>query len=213
MVGEGTVDKLALSYFLKPDQTHSFFNFGFGWKMDHLRVSVPANAWVEQAGAIKEWGFKFSLENLNAAFVQAYFDLIKKSMVLSATMDKEAVRQQQMMMGMAIAGEFMKSKPVIKCSISPFKHEFGELEAEINFQFQNLMTPPVGRAVVKIPHFKEMLAGIKEKKLLPLNTLETLLSSVKKYVVVDEEGNGTIQFETRADKPGKFFLNGSPIMK
>jgi hypothetical protein len=213
VLGEGAVDHLALSYFLKPDQSHSFFIYGFDWKLDHLTLSVPGSAWIERAGHLKEWGMKFSLENLSAAFVQAYFDLLRKTIALSATMDKEAMHQQQMMMGMTIANEFMKAKPVIKCSISPFKHDFGELELDLNFQFLNLMSPPVGKAVVRIPHFEEMLAGIKEQELLPAKILEEITQSAKKYVVVDEKGNGTILFETRADQPGKFFLNGSPIMK
>ena len=212
-LGGGTLAKLALSYFLKPDQTHSYFIYGFGWNMKNLTLSIPGLAAIERAGHIKEWGLKFSLENLSAAFIQAYFDLIKKSMAMSGTMDKEALHQQQMMMGMTIASEFMKSKPLIKCSIAPFKHDFGELAAEINFQFFNLMTPPVGKAVVKFPHINEMLARIKEQNLLPLKIQETLGQLVKKYVVVDEEGNGTLLFETRADQPGKFFLNGIPIMK
>ena len=211
VLGSGTVDKISFSYFLKPDETNSFFIYGFTWDMKNLKLSVPNNKEIELAGIIDEWGLKFSLENLTAPFVKSYFDLVKKNYEMSATMDKEKLRQQQMMMGLTIASEFMKSKPAIKCSISPFKHHFGELEAELNFQFLNLMAPPVGKAVVNIPEINEVLAKIAEEKSLSQKTREGLLKLAKKYVPVDEYGNGAVTFETRQGQPGTIFLNGTPI--
>jgi hypothetical protein len=211
VLGGGTVDKISFSYFLKPDETNSFFIFGFTWDMENLKLSVPNNKEIELAGNIHQWGMKFSLENLTAAFVNSYFDLVKKNYEMSAVMDKEKLRQQQMTMGLTIASEFMKSKPAIKFSISPFKHHFGELEAELNFQFLNLMAPPVGKGMVNIPKINEILAKIAEEKSLSQKTREGLLKLAKKYVVVDENGNGAITFETRQDQPGTFFLNGKPI--
>ncbi|MFC2146518.1 hypothetical protein ACFLRT_04060 [Acidobacteriota bacterium] len=211
VLGSGTVDKISFSYFLKPDETNSFFIYGFTWDMKYLKVSVPNNKEIELAGNIDEWGMKLSLENLTAPFVKSYFDLVKKNLEMSAAMDKEKLQQQQMMMGLTIASEFMKSKPTIKFSISPFKHHFGELEAAMNFKFLNLMAPPVGKAVVNIPKIDEILTKIAGEKSLSQKTREVLLKLAKKYVPVDENGNGAITFETRQDQPGTFFLNGKPI--
>lgn len=211
VVGSGTVDKISFSYFLKPDETNSFFSYGFNWDMKNLKVIVPGNKEIELAGNIHQWGMKFSLENLTASFVKSYFNLAKKSYEMSTTMDKEKFRQQQMMMGLTIASEFMKSKPAIKCSISPFKHHLGELEAKLNFQFLNLMAPPVGKAVVNIPEINEILTKITGEKSLSQKTREGLLNLIKKYVQVDENGNGAVTFETRQDQPGTFFINGKPI--
>jgi hypothetical protein len=154
---------------------------------------------------------KFSLENLSAPFVKSYFDLAKKNYEMSTAMDKEKLQQQKMTMGLTIASEFIKSKPAIKFSISPFKHHFGELQVELNFQFLNLMAPPVGKAVVHIPGINGILAKITGEKLLSPKTQEGLLKLTKQYVLIDENGNGTITFETRPDQPGTFFLNGKPI--
>jgi hypothetical protein len=209
--GSGTVDHTSFSYFFKPDETNSFFIYGFTWDMKNLKLSVPSNKEIELAGNIHQWGMKFSLENLTAPFVKSYFDLVKKNYEMSAAGDKEKLRQQQMTMGLTIASEFMKSKPAIKFSISPFKHYFGELEAKLNFQFLNLMAPPVGKAVVNIPEIDEILNKIAGEKSLSQKTREGLLKLAKKYVLVDENGNGTITFETRQDQPGTFFLNGKPI--
>lgn len=209
--GSGTVDDMSFSYFLKPDETNSFFIYGFTWDMKNMKVIVPGNKEIELAGNINHWGMKFSLENLTASFVKSYFDLVKKNYEMSTAMDKEKMRQQQMMMGFAIASEFMKSKPAIKCSISPFKHHLGELAAELNFQFLNLMAPPVGKAVVNIPKINEILTRIKEEQSLSQKTREGLLKLAKKYVQVDENGNGAVTFETKQDQPGTFFLNGKPI--
>ena len=73
------------------------------------------------------------------------------------------------------------------------------------------MAPPVGKAVVNIPKINEILAKIAEEKSLSQKTREVLLKLAKKYVPVDENGNGALIFETRQDQPGTFFLNGKPI--
>jgi hypothetical protein len=210
-VGSGTVDKISFSNFFKPDETNSFFIYGFTWDMENMNVSVPNNKEIELAGNIHQWGMKFSLENLTASFVKSYLDLVKKNYEMSTVMDKEKLRQQQMAMGLTIASEFMKSKPAIKFSISPFNHYFGELEAELNFQFLNLMAPPVGKAVVNIHEINQILSKISKEKSLSQKTREGLLKLAKKYVMVDENGNGAITVETRQDQPGTFFLNGKPI--
>lgn len=206
LLGEGTIDIMSLSYFLKPDETRAFFIYGFDWDFKNLKLSIPGNKEIEMLGQVNELGMKLSLENLSAAFVQAYFGLVKKNMEMSAALDKEKLRQQQMTMGFTIASEFMKSKPVIKFSLSPFKHRLGELEAQFDFQFCNFMAPPQGKAVVKIPQLEAILLKLKEDILSP-KTLEFLSGLVTKYVRVDEKGDGTVTFEIKADQPGKFFLN------
>lgn len=209
--GSGTVDHMSFSYSFKPDETNSFFIYGFTWALENLKLSIPNNKAIELAGNIEQMGMKFSLENLSAPFIKSYFDLVKKTTEMSTVMDKEKLQQQQMTMGLTIASEFIKSKPAIKFSISPFKHHFGELQVELNFQFLNLMAPPVGKAVIHIPKINETLARIAEEKLLSSETREGLMKLTKQYVQVDENGNGTVTFETRQDQPGIFFLNGKPI--
>ena len=211
LLGSGTIDQTSFSYFFKPDDSNSFFIYGFTWDIENLKLSVPNNKEIQWAGNIEQMGMKFSLENLSAPFIKSYFDLVKKNNEMSAAADKEKLQQQQMIMGLAIAGEFMKSKPVIKFSISPFKHHLGELQVEVNFQFLNLMAPPVGKAVVHIPKINEILAKITVEKSLSPKTRKGLLKLTKQYVPVDENGNGTVTFETRQDQPGTFFLNGKPI--
>jgi hypothetical protein len=211
LLGSGTIDHTAFSYFFKPDETNSFFIYGFKWNMENLKLSVPNNKEIELAGNIEQMGMKFSLENLSAPFIKSYFDLVKKSREMSASMDKEKLHQEQMTMGLTIASEFIKSKPAVKFSISPFKHHFGELQVEVNFQFLNLMAPPVGKAVVHIPAVNKILTKIAGEKSLSDKTREGLLKLAKQYVPVDENGNGTVTFETRQDQPGTFFLNGKPI--
>jgi len=211
LLGSGTVDQTSFSYFIKPDDSNSFFIYGFTWDIENLKLSVPNNKEIEWGGNIEQMGMKFSLENLSAPFIKSYFDLVKKNYEMSAAADQEKRQQQQMIMGLAIAGEFMKSKPVIKFSISPFKHHLGELQVGVNFQFLNLMALPVGKAVAHIPKINEILAKIAGEKSLSPKTREGLLKLTKQYVLVDEKGNGTVTFETRQDQPGTFFLNGKPI--
>ena len=209
--GEGTAQNLDFSYFLKPNSSKSFFVYGFDWDLKNVKLTVPGNKDLEAIGNIDEMNMKFSLENLSTSFVEAYLNLLRKSMELSGTMDKEKIHQQQMMMGMTIASEFMKSQPVIKCSFAPLKHSLGEMQADIDIKFLNLMAPPVGKAAVTFPKIEETLARIKTS--LSGTIAEKLIKMAKDYLVFDKQGNGRITFEIKQDQPGKFFLNGKPVMK
>jgi len=209
--GEGVAKKLDLNYFLKPNENKSYFIYGFDWDMEDLKLSIPGKKDIEKAGNIDKMKMKFALENLSAPFVDAYFNLISKSIELSANMDKEKLKQQQMKMGMSIATEFMKSQPRIRCSISPLKSYFGELEADINFKFLNLMAPPIGKAIIKVSNAKETIDKIKTT--LSSETVKTLTSMANQYISIDDQGNGKIVFETKPDQPGKFFLNGKQLLK
>ncbi len=211
-LGGGTLENTSLTYFLKPDETKSTFTYGSTWDVHNLSLTIPGHPQIERLGNIKDMKMLFALENLNPDFAKAYFELIKKSMSLSSTADKEKFRQQQAMMGMKIATEFIKSKPGIKLSLSPFKHTLGECTAEANFQFPSLMGP-VGKAEVKVPDVNGILNKIKEEKLFPAEAMPGIEQTIKNIFVIDDSGSGSLTLEMKASQPGVYFLNGKPMGK
>jgi hypothetical protein len=211
-LGGGTLENTSLTYFLKPDETKSSFTYGSTWDVHNLSLSIPGHPQIERLGNIKDMKMAFALENLNPDFAKAYFELVKMSMSLSHAADKEKIRQQQMMMGMKIATEFIKSKPGIKLSLSPFKHTFGECTAEANFQVPSLMGP-VGKAEVKIPDVNGILNKIKEEQLFPAEAMPGIEQAIKNIIMIDDSGNGSLTFEIKAAQPGVYFLNGKPMGK
>jgi hypothetical protein len=205
--GGGFVEKTNISYFVKPDESKSAFVYGFTWDVENLELSIPNKKEIELAGNIKEMKMDFSLANLNPSFAQTLFDFIKKSTEISTAIDQKSAKQQQMMMGIQLGSAIMSSKPVIKASLSPFKHYFGELSAEANFQFKVVGAPPVGKATVNISDIQGIIKKLKAEEILSPASVDAIVKIIKKIVVTDESGNGSITFELKQDHPRKYFLN------
>lgn len=206
-LGGGFIGKTNFSYFVKPDDSKSAFVYGFTWGLENMELSIPEKKDIELAGNIKEMNMNFSIANINPAFAQTFFDLTKESIKISAAADQQSAKQQQMMMGIKFGSALMNSKPVIKLSLSPLKHYFGELSAEGNFQFSVMGAPPVGKAAVNIPNIEEVIQKLKAEKILSPAAVDAIIKIVEKIIVTDENGNGSLTFELKPDHPRKYFLN------
>jgi hypothetical protein len=206
-LGSGFIGKTNVSYFTKPDDSKSAFVYGFTWGLEDLELSIPDRKDIELAGNIKEMKMNFSIENINPAFAQTFFDLTKESIKISAAADQQRAKEQQMMMGMKFSTALINSKPVIKLSLSPFKHYFGELSAESSFQFNLLGVPPVGKAVVNISNIEGIIKKLKGEKTFSPDTVDAIIKIIDKIIVSDESGNGSLTFELKPDHPRKYFLN------
>jgi hypothetical protein len=206
-LGGGFIEKTDFSYFAKPDESKSAFVYGFTWNLENLELSIPDKKEIELAGNIKEMKMNFSISNLNPAFAQTLFDLLKTSTEIRAAADQESAKQQQMKMGIQFGTALISSKPVIKASLSPLKHYFGELSAEANFQFKVMGAPPVGKATVNISNIEGIIKKLKGEEILSPATIDAIIKIIKKIVVTDENGNGSITFELKQDHPRKYFLN------
>jgi hypothetical protein len=211
-LGGGSFNNVSLLYYLKPDESKEFFAYGSKWNLENMKLNIPANKNIELLGDIKELGMFFSFEHLTPTFARAYFELIKESMAVPPAGDAAQVQQQKAQMGMKIGMEMVKSQPVIKFAISPCKHYFGELSAEGRFQVLNLMSQ-AGKAVVKISKVADILAKLKAEELISAEIVESISQMIAKFVVTDENGDGTVTFEMKQDAPGQFFLNGKPMGK
>lgn len=210
VLGGGSLENTSFSYFLKPNDDKTAFDYGSTWNLKNLALNIPGKKEIELFGKIIDMDMKFALENISADFGKAYFDLIKKSMVMRHGADKEKMEQQQAAMGMQLMGTFMQSKPIIKLSLSPFKHHFGELTADANFQFAGMMAP-VGKGEVKILKINDIIAKMKEEKMLSPEMVAGIEQTIKQFIVVDDNGDGSLVFEVKADQPGKYFLNGKAM--
>jgi len=201
---------MSFAYYLKPNMEKTAFNFGSACDLKSLSLNIPGKKEIEQMGSIHEMGMKFAVENISAEFGKAYFDLIKTSMEMSHAEDKEQFEQQQAAMGIQLMGAFMQSKPVIKVSLSPFKHYFGEMSAVAQFQFPGAMTPE-GKAEVKVMKVNDILSKLKEENILKPEAAAGMEQTIAQFLVIDDNGDGSLTFETKADQPGKYFVNGKEM--
>ena len=203
------VENSSFSYYLRPDNTKSFFEYGNSFSIKKVNVSVPEKKEIELATKIEGLQMAFSMEHLTPEFIQSYLDLIKIAMPKKYSVEKEkqkAVAAQ----GMKIGGEFVKSKPIIKISFPKFIHYFGELNANAEFQFSTI-GPPQGKAIVRIFKIDEVIKRIKSEKLLSSKITQGILKIFKDTFVKDKEHDGVLTFEIKKEEPGVFYLNNKPI--
>jgi len=206
-MGAGEMAQSDFQFYLKPDDKKEFFTYGFSWELESLKIAASGKnkALIERIGDIKSVNMDFALGHMTPEFIQAYFDMIKENMAATSSGEVEKMQQVQMNQGMRLAGEFAKSQPTIRFSLTPLKHYFGTLEAEANFQIQGMPTP-IGKATLRLNNMDEVLKNIKEELSLP----ETVMAWMQSMLVKD--GNdGVLTFEIKNEPPVTLYLNGQPI--
>jgi hypothetical protein len=197
------LDKAGLSYSLKQSPEGDYFDFTSGWDLRSLVVEgIPEKALIFTK--LNEAVSTFSIENLSPEFINAYFDLAKIGQSAGAAKDA-AVQQEIAMKGLILVGKLIESKPIIKISLSPIDHYFGEIQAQGEFQFIRI-GPPVGKAEAKIMDMDKMGQNIKQS--LPPERAEAVINWLTQMFQADESGQAKMTFEIKENDPSHFYLNG-----
>ncbi len=207
--GNGSVDNVTYTQFLKPDETGASFRGGHGFKMKNLHLSIPEQKEVEPLSRVKEIDYQFSAERISQGAVLAFFDLLKTSYQWRDLADQSNT-QQFLFKVMKLQNEFFKSKSPIKFSISPLKHDFGEMDARANIRLAGLLSPPDLKLRVDLPKIDKTLENLRAANVLAPPVLKKISETVDAYAVRKENGNAAIDIELKSDHPGVVFINGKP---
>ena len=207
--GGGTLDSVSVSSFLRPDETGNAFKYGIGFGIKDLELSIPGKKEIELLSNIKELRFDFSIEHLNPEAVLAVLDYMKKSIALR-DMAGDPKGQKVVMQGMTLLAALLKSEPLVKLSIAPFKHYFGEMEIKFAGKLYGLLSPPDSKISIILFKIDETIKKIKEANVFSPPQLQEISESLAKYAVKRENGDASIIIEQKRDQPGKYFLNGRP---
>jgi hypothetical protein len=203
-LGSGAINHLYQYLFLKPDETRNFYKFGFSFGIKNLKLYIPGKKKIELLSDIEECRFNFSLEHLDSKAVLAFNDIFKNDI---QSMDWTAITPQALKFGTGI----MTAKPLLKCSLSPFKHYFGEIELKMQVGLTNLLSMPDAKISVNLYKIDNILKKLGKADVLPPLIMNAISLAIEKNAVRKENGDAVIIIETKANEPGKFFLNGKPI--
>jgi len=199
---------LKVGYYLRPNNTKDAFSFGLDFHIQDLDASGLRRKEVETLLDLADMKFHISVDGLSPDFLDGYIDLIRTIQASSLSGDR-AVQQQMGMQGLALMGAFMKTKPTITLSLSPFEHRLARIEAEGKFQFTR-PGPPVGRATVTVYDFAEMEEKLKQEQVFPPEAIDSVLAKLRTILMTDASGNGVLTFEIKEEDPAHFYLNGKP---
>lgn len=208
--GGGTLDSISIPWFLKPDETGNSFKFGIGFGIKNLELAIPGKKEIALLSNIKEFRFEISIEHLKPGAVLAILDYMKKIIQMSDLADN-AKAQEIVLKGITLWAELVKSKPLVKLSIAPFKHYFGEMEVKANARVHGLFSPPDSKISITLFKIDETLKKLKEANVLSSAQLKEISGSLEKYAVKQESGDAAITIEQKPDQPGIVYVNGSPI--
>ena len=205
---DANLSSLDVSYVFKPGADQDTFHLSFGYDLGKLTVKgTQQKAWQTWMD-VRRLHLRVALDRISPDFVAAYFGFMKSAQALRGSHDS-AKQQEIAMQGLALLGKFMKTKPVISFSLSPFDHALGTIEAEGKFQFWQ-MGPPAGRATVRISNILEIEEKLRAGELLPPDEAGQFMDRLKEVFVINENGEGTLTFEIKEGDPANFYLNGQP---
>lgn len=206
---DANLSSLNVSYSLTPEKDQETFHLSFGYDLGKLAVTgAQQKAWQIWMD-VNRLNLRVSLGRISPDFLAAYFDLMRSAQALRGSHDPAKKQQEMAMQGLALLGKFMKTKPVITFSLSPFDHALGIIQAEGKFQFLQ-MGPPAGKAMVSISNILEIEEKLQAGELLPPDETKQFLEKLKEIFVLDEDGKGTLTFEIKEGDPANFYLNGEP---
>lgn len=206
----GNLGQTDFSYYLRPDESREFFDYGFFFNMKELRTTIPDDPVLELAANFRELNLNFSIGHLSPALIQSYIQLTRAGLSKELS-DDQARRQALIARTMKIGGEFMKTKPVFKMSVLPWRHYLGELNAQGSFRFPGDRSWPAGMASVMIKKVDDVIKGVKREDSLSGQARKEITEILQKYFVKDDDGNGKLNFEIQPGTPGAFLLNGQPV--
>ncbi|MBD3179233.1 MAG: hypothetical protein GF417_06360 [Candidatus Latescibacteria bacterium] len=206
--GKGALADAEVSYYVKPDEEKTHFNFGLDYHLGAVELDIPAEdakEAVEIIEGLERLNLDFSLKHLSPQLVKTYLEMTRDNITMQG--DPEKMKQAAAGSGQQLLGQLMQSQPVLSVSISPLEHEIGKMELNADFSMPAMMTPD-GKAVVKIYDLEKVLTAIKNMKGFSEQDFNNFSQWAAMMLRTDDQGNGVMTFEMKQEEPGVRYLNG-----
>jgi len=206
-IANGSIGSGGFGYVLKPDADGKFFDFSMSSSLGAMAVSIPSKPEMEKFFNLEKWDMKFAFEHLSGELINTYLEMVRSQQQGANAADPQASGAALMKLMSAL----MTSNPAISISIPEFKHYFGALTADARFQMSGMMSPPTGKAVVKIANLNEFLEKIAAEKSISPEISQMLPTQLKALFITDDSGAATLTFEIKPEDAQNYYLNGNPI--
>ncbi len=185
---KGTIENASYLQFMKPDSDRKYFIFGNGLRISNMELTTPGNRQVQLFGNVKEFHFDYSVNNLSPEAALAFLGIMKISLTSRNAVESTKMSELTSQV-MRFVSEVMKSKTNLHFSIAPFKHYFGEMEAEVNIRLYSVMAGPVLTLKATLFKAKDVIKNIREAGVFSLAAMKSIAGFIEKHGNKKENGD------------------------
>lgn len=203
--GNGSVENAVFSQFWKPDETGKSFKAGMNFEFNSLELNVPGNKKVTLLSKLKEFRFGFLTKHLGPEASMTLIEIMRKSLRMRdiASSPKTNVISS---LAMKFMMEIMKAPPQITFFISPFKHQYGDIEIIIEFKLQNMIAGPVMIITVNLFNADGVLKKLKKDNVFSPVIITQISEIIDKYTMRNERGDAIFKYEFDSNALRKIML-------
>ena len=206
---EGAVEQATYLQFMKPDKDRQAFKIGNGLRFKNFKLFIPGNPAIELLSDVKEFQFDYSINNLSPEAALVFLDIVKSSFT-SRNPAAGADNSEVMSLVTKFLFEVMKSKTDIRFSISPFKHYFGEMGAEVNIRLYNLMAGSVLTAEATLFKADDMLKKLREARIFSDASMQAIAEFIEKNGKKTENGDVSFLYEMDVNQLRALLFKANP---
>lgn len=208
---KGTIENASYLQFMKPDSDRKYFIFGNGLRISNMELTTPGNSQVQSFGNVKEFHFDYSVNNLSPEAALAFLEIMKNSLtsrnVVENTKMSELTSQVTRFML-----EVIKSQTNLHFSIAPFKHYFGEMEAEVNIRLYNVMAGPVLTLKATLVKAGDVLKKLRGPGMFSAAAMKSITGFIEKYGKKKENGDIFFLYEMDINQLREMLFKENPLV-
>ncbi|HLP45354.1 MAG TPA: hypothetical protein VK186_17160 [Candidatus Deferrimicrobium sp.] len=208
---EGTIEDASYMQFMKPDRDRKYFTFGNGLRIRDLELKIPSSRELQLLSNVKEFQFDYSVNNLSPEAVQVFLDIVKNSFSSRNQINSTNGNELPALVTKFLI-EVIKTKVDLRFSISPFRHYFGEMEAEVSIRLYNLMAGPVLTFKATVFKVEEVLKKFREAGVFSEATLKAITGFIDKYGNKKENGAVTFLYEMDVNQLREMLSKGNSLV-
>jgi len=201
----GTIGNAYSFLFFQPEKSGLHFELGIGIGIKDAVFSVPGNKPLQLLSRMLDARFQLEFKHLDKEVAGAILDLTN-STIESRSQSGAAVDPRIIATAFKFIMLAIQSEVSLHFALSPFKHQLGELEAELVFQLKKQQENSTLTALLKLFNADEMMKRLGASGIVPKELLQQFSDGIKKYGLRQANGDVILRHQMDARTMREHFM-------
>jgi hypothetical protein len=200
--------KFDLTYKIAPNPEKTAFVLSTTSHIEGMTIDVPQKPEIAKLTQIEKLVTEFNFKPISPALALTYMQFMHSAMNADQSQEegKQKFEQDMKQQGMAAMGELMQSRPSVHFKVSPLIHPWTTLEGQADLSMAGMT--PVGKVLLSVTKASSLVDTVARELNLEKIKLKDLAEFISKYLIIAEDGTGSMTLEMNQDKPGTPIING-----